>query len=163
MRITINYCKTTFLATKQFFNTFIQMYSQKFTATLKKEVSISKVTFTSCLKPVKIKNSWKAQWGKTQLIMKQSEKKYIYEQKPVNIDDFNESEEAEVKQRVEKRKEKRRAVAEKNKLLRKKRKTEKNKIKEKDMWERLGKLNSKFEDIKKAKKESKKTSETIMN
>ena len=35
----------------------------------------------------------------------------IYEQKPVNIDDFNESEEAEVKQRVERRKEKRRAVA----------------------------------------------------
>ena len=31
------------------------------------------------------------------------------------------------------------------------------------MWERLGKLNSEFEDIKKAKKESKKTSETIMN
>ena len=90
-------------------------------------------------------------------------KKSIYEQKPVNIDDFNGSEEAEVKQRVEKRKEKRRAVAEKNKLLRKKRKTEKNKIKEKDMWERLGKLNSEFEDIKKAKKESKKTSETIMN
>ena len=50
----------------------------------------------------------------------------IYEQKPVNIDDFNESEEAELKQRVERRKEKRRAVAEKNKLLRKKRKTEKN-------------------------------------
>ena len=53
------------------------MYSQKFTATLKKEVSISKVTFTSCLKPVKIKNSWKAQWGETQLVMKQSEKKYL--------------------------------------------------------------------------------------
>ena len=87
-------------------------------------------------------------------------KKNIYEQKPVNIDYFNE---AEVKQRVEKRKEKRRAVAEKNKLLRKKRKTEKNKIKEKDMWERLGKLNSEFEDIKKAKKESKKMPKTIMN
>ena len=90
-------------------------------------------------------------------------KENIYEQKPVNIDDFNDTEEAEVKQRVEKRKEKRRAVAEKNKLLRKKRKTEKNKRKEKDMWERLGKLNSEFEDIKKAKKKSKKMSETIMN
>ena len=30
----------------------------------------------------------------------------IYEQKPVNIDDFNDSEEAEVKERVEKRKKK---------------------------------------------------------
>ena len=42
----------------------------------------------------------------------------IYEQKPVNIDDFNDSEEAEVKERVEKRK-KRCKVAEKNKLLKK--------------------------------------------
>ena len=37
----------------------------------------------------------------------------IYEQKPINIDDFNEAEEAEVKQWVEKRKQKRREVAEK--------------------------------------------------
>ena len=44
----------------------------------------------------------------------------IYEQKPINIDDFNEAEEAEVKQWVEKRKQKRREVAEKIKLLRKK-------------------------------------------
>ena len=39
----------------------------------------------------------------------------IYEQKPINIDDFNEAEEAEVKQ-LEKRKQKRREIAEKNKL-----------------------------------------------
>ena len=44
----------------------------------------------------------------------------IYEQKPINIDDFNEAEAAEVKQWVEKRKQKRREVAEKNKLLKKK-------------------------------------------
>ena len=44
----------------------------------------------------------------------------IYEQKPINIDDFNKAEEAEVKERVEKRKQKRREVAEKNKLLKKK-------------------------------------------
>ena len=37
----------------------------------------------------------------------------IYEQKPVNITDFNDCEEAEVKERVEKRKNKRRKVAEK--------------------------------------------------
>ena len=39
----------------------------------------------------------------------------IYEQKSINIDDFNEAEEAEVKQ-LEKRKQKRREIAEKNKL-----------------------------------------------
>ena len=57
----------------------------------------------------------------------------IYEQKPINIDDFNEAKEAEIKKRVEKRKQKRREVAEKNKLLKKKRKQEETKIKEKDM------------------------------
>ena len=35
----------------------------------------------------------------------------IYEQKPINIDDFNEVEEKEIKKRVEKRKQKRREVA----------------------------------------------------
>ena len=43
----------------------------------------------------------------------------IYEQKPVSIDDFNEEEEEDVKGRVKKRKQKRREVAEKNKLLKK--------------------------------------------
>ena len=87
----------------------------------------------------------------------------IYEQKPVNIDKSNDSEEADVKEQVEKRKNKWREVAEKNKLLKKNRKAEENKIKEKDMWERLSKLNSEFKDIKKAKKEAKKMSETIIN
>ena len=56
----------------------------------------------------------------------------IYEQKPISIDQFNEIEEAKVKERVEKRKQKRREVAEKNKLLKKKttwrNKSEKKKI-----------------------------------
>ena len=37
----------------------------------------------------------------------------IYKQKPINVDDFNEVEEKEVKERVEKQKQKRREVAEK--------------------------------------------------
>ena len=44
----------------------------------------------------------------------------IYEQNPINIDDFNKIEEKKVKERVEKRKQKRRDVAEKKKLLKKK-------------------------------------------
>ena len=43
----------------------------------------------------------------------------IFEQKPINMDQFNETEEIEVKERVEKRKQERREVAEKNKLLKK--------------------------------------------
>ena len=46
----------------------------------------------------------------------------IYKQKPINVDDFHEVDEKEVKERVEKRKQKRQEVAEKNKLLKKKKK-----------------------------------------
>ena len=52
----------------------------------------------------------------------------VYEQKPIKTDDFNEAEEKEVKERVEKRKIKRREIAEKKQLFFKKRK-DKNMIK----------------------------------
>ena len=52
----------------------------------------------------------------------------IYEQKPTKIYDFNDAEEAEAKEHVKKRKEKRKNVAEKNQLLKKK-KLEENKEK----------------------------------
>ena len=51
----------------------------------------------------------------------------------------------------------------KKKLEKKKKKQEETKIKEKDMWRRLSKLNDEFKGIKKAKKEAKKMSETIIN
>ena len=56
-------------------------------------------------------------------------------------------------------------MAENNKLLKKKKKekTEENRINEKDMWERLSKLNGEFKNIKKTKKEAKKMSGTIIN
>lgn len=47
------------------------------------------------------------------------DEKNIYEQQPINIDQFNEIEDPEVKERVEKRKQKRLKDAEKNKLLKK--------------------------------------------
>ena len=69
---------------------------------------------------------------------------------------FNESEEAEVKEWVNKQKLKPRKIAENNKLLKKKKKNpEENKIEEKDMWEHLSKLNGEFKNIKKTKKEAK--------
>ena len=43
-----------------------------------------------------------------------------YEQKPIKIDYFNETEEKEIKERIEKRKLKRREVTQNNKLLKKK-------------------------------------------
>ena len=50
--------------------------------------------------------------------------KNIYEKKPETIDDFNEVEKKEVKEHVEKQRQKRREVAEQNKLLKKKKKQE---------------------------------------
>ena len=60
---------------------------------------------------------------------------YLYEQKPVKVDDFNENEKKQVKKQVEKRKQKR-EMAENNKLLKKKKKQEEDKEKEKAMWKR---------------------------
>ena len=85
----------------------------------------------------------------------------FYEQKPIKVDDFNEIEEKEVKEWVEKQK--RREVAGSNKLLKKnKKKQEESKEKEEKMWERLGELNKEFQDIKKFKKGSKKMSDSIL-
>ena len=82
----------------------------------------------------------------------------IYQQKPINIDEFNHVEESEVRARVEKRKEKRREVAEKNKLLKKKKRREGFKKNEEVYWKRLGELNKQF----KAKKKAKQMSETTI-
>ena len=51
---------------------------------------------------------------------------YTYEQKPINVDDFNEVEEKEVKERFEKRKQRRQEVPEKNQTVEKKKKTHEN-------------------------------------
>ena len=85
-----------------------------------------------------------------------------YEQNPIIVYDFNEVEEREVKERVEKRKQKRQEVAKKKKLLKKKRKQEESKTKEKEMWKRLGELNQEFKEIKKSKKDSIKMSGSII-
>ena len=63
----------------------------------------------------------------------------IFEQKPVKIDDFNEAEEKEVKEHVQKRKRKK-EVAEKNKLVKKKKKQEQD-----EKRERIVGQNGRFE------------------
>ena len=72
----------------------------------------------------------------------------VYEQKPLKIDDFNEAEEKEVKKHVEKRKIKRREVAEKNKLFLKKKRQEQDKKTEQQLWDKLKGLNKEFKYIK---------------
>ena len=53
-------------------------------------------------------------------------------------------------------------MAEKNKLLKKKKKPEEFKENEEVYWKRLGELHKQFKANKKAKKEAKKMSETII-
>ena len=48
-------------------------------------------------------------------------------------------------------------------FLKKQQKIEENKVKKKEMWERLSELNGEFKNIKKAAKEAKKMSGTIIN
>ena len=55
-----------------------------------------------------------------------------------------------------------REVAEKNKLLKKKKKVKQGKKTEKEMWDQLRELNKGFNDIKKHKKKGKTMSETIL-
>ena len=53
-------------------------------------------------------------------------------------------------------------MAEKNKLLKKKKKVKQGKKTEKEMWDQLRELNKGFNDIKKHKKKAKTMSETIL-
>ena len=62
-----------------------------------------------------------------------------------------------MKERVEKRKQKRREVAEKNKHMKKKKQEEDNKLKEQEMVKRLGELNNEFRSITGYKKKQQNT------
>ena len=75
----------------------------------------------------------------------------VYEQKPIKTDGFNKAEENEITGRVEKRKIKRRKVAENNKLL-KKRNLKKIKKKETEMFTKLRELDYEFKNLKNIKK-----------
>ena len=99
---------------------FTPIYSPRSTAPPKKRGFDIKSNFHIMFKTYKDKKQLESSMGKNpanyETIRKETN---IYEQKPVHIDDFNKFEEAQVKQRVEKRKEKRHVIAEKNKLLKK--------------------------------------------
>ena len=89
----------------------------------------------------------------------------VYEQKAIKIDEFNETEEKEVKERIERRNQKRTKVAESNKLFFKKRKNKRTIRKKKTrnkMWGRLGKLNKEFRDIRVHNKNKTKMSKYIL-
>ena len=119
-------------ATKAIFNTSIPTFSQRFTVTEKCGFDLK------------------------------SNEINIYEQKPINVDDFNEVEEKEVKNMQKNKNKKGERQPRKITCLKKKRKQEATKIKEKDMWKRLSQLNNEFKEIKKSNKDAKKMSDTII-
>ena len=140
---------------------FIQIIFKRFIVLWNSKELISKVHFTSSLKHKDKKKK------KMEMLSKNpqshegvSNEVSVYEQKPIKIDDFNEIEEKEIKERVEKRKMKRREVTENNKLLKKK-EQEDNK-KETEMFTRLRELNNDFKNIKEQKRNNKKMSKTII-
>ena len=86
-----------------------------------------KSTFHFVFKAYKIKKKVEHLGKNPQNYAQEKNETCTFEQKPIEIDVFNEEEENEVKEMVEKRKLKRREVAEKNKLLKKKKKSNRTK------------------------------------
>ena len=86
-----------------------------------------------------------------------------FEQKPIkNSDQFSDSKEQEVKEWAEKRLAERLEKAADLKAKRPPKKSEENKVKEGEMWNRLNELNGEFKKIRESKKEAKKISATIV-
>ena len=134
------------------------MFPEIYCATEKKGFDLKNI-FHIIFKTYKDKKRWETSLGKNpENYETMRNETNIYQQKPININEFYHVEESEVRARVEKRKEKRMEVAEKNKLLKKKKKREEFKENEEVYQKRLGELNKQF----KAKKKAKKMSETII-
>ena len=79
-----------------------------------------------------------------------------------NFNEFSDSEENEIKQHAQKRLAERREKAEVEKEKKHKIKSEENKLKEVQMWNRLNELNSEFKKINELKKEEETKSQTTM-
>ena len=88
---------------------------------------------------------------------------FQFEQKPLkNFNEFSDSEENEIEQHAQKRLAERREKAEVEKEKKHKIKSEENKLKEVQMWNRLNELNSEFKKINELKKEEEMKSQTTM-
>ena len=103
-------------STKIFSDTCILMFFQRFTAQPEGEVSSSRALFILCSKPTRAKKNIESLGKNPQNYENNRNETDVYKQKPLKIGDFNEAEKKEIKEHVEKRKIKRREVAEKNKL-----------------------------------------------
>ena len=94
----------------------------------------------------------------------QNHGKFKFEQKPIkNFDEFSDTEEKELKNKVQIQNDLKREHAEKERAEKRQLKLEDDKVKESEMWNRLNELNTEFKKIKQAKKDEKKISSTILN
>ena len=91
-----------YLDTRTYSNMSIHMFSLKFTVQQKGEVSISRTISTLLLKLTKTRKNWRPLQEKTLITEEIRDETCVYEQKLIKIDDFNEDEEKEVKERVKK-------------------------------------------------------------
>ena len=93
----------------------------------------------------------------------QAKETHENEQKPIkNFNEFSDSEEQEVKDRATKRLAEEHEKSRRLKIKKRKQKSEENKVKEGEMWNRLNELNGEFKKIRQSKKESKKMSEAVL-
>ena len=70
----------------------------------------------------------------------------------METDSFNEIEDEKMRVKIEKRKQKRRELVEKNKALKQRKRRDENEAEEKQLWERLDSLNKEFKAVKDIKK-----------
>ena len=103
MRKTTSFSEITCPCTRTFSSMTTQMYFPRFVALRSEEALTSRVHFTLSSKLTKIKKI--EQFGKNPQNYENAHgETLVFEQKPIQIDDFNEAEEKDVKERVEKRK-----------------------------------------------------------
>ena len=86
---------------------YILIFFQRFIALWNDEDLISKVHFTSCLKHIRTKKKLGMLGKKPQSHKGICHDVLVYMQKPITIDDFNETVEKEIKELAEKRKKER--------------------------------------------------------
>ena len=108
------------------------------------------------LKPIRTKKKLEQSGKNPQNYKFERNELFVFEQKPIEINMFNDEEEKETKERVEKIKKKRQEVAEKNKVLEWRKKAKKEREDEQELWSWLKTLNKEFKNINGRKKKAKK-------
>ena len=126
-------------------------------STVQLNIEVLTCTFQLIFKTYKDKKKFEQLDKDPKVFLKDRNEQFKFEQKPIEIDDFNNLEEEEVRKKIEKTKTIR-EVAEKYKSLKRKKKLEDENIEEKELWDKLNNLNKEFQANGNIKKKQKKMS-----